>query len=206
MANKDDRRAALLLLLLALAGAAVRFAGTGGGSPGSIGYQVGSGARPPRDSLQAAADRLSRPLEDGERIDVDRAGVNDLARLPRVGPGLARRIIGDRERRGPFGSLEAVGRVSGVGDAVLDAIRPYTMFSGRPRVPRDSGLDPRIVSLNTATAAELQQLPGIGPTKAAAIVEDRRRNGRYRVIEDLGRVPGIGPATIERIRNRVSVR
>ena len=62
------------------------------------------------------------------------------------------------------------------------------------------------VSLNTATAADLEQLPGIGPSKALAIVADRRRNGRYRIIEDLSRVRGIGAATIERLRSLVTVR
>jgi competence protein ComEA len=60
--------------------------------------------------------------------------------------------------------------------------------------------------LNTATAADLEQLPGIGPAKALAIVEDRRRNGRYGTIEDLSRVRGIGAATIERLRSLVTVR
>jgi len=52
----------------------------------------------------------------------------------------------------------------------------------------------------------LQQLPGIGPIKARAIVDDRRRHGRYRTIEDLVRVPGIGTATVERLRDLVIVR
>jgi competence protein ComEA len=52
----------------------------------------------------------------------------------------------------------------------------------------------------------LRQLPGIGSVKARAIVEDRRLKGRYRTIEDLARVSGIGTATIERLRDLVIVR
>ena len=62
------------------------------------------------------------------------------------------------------------------------------------------------VSLNTATVEQLEQLPGIGPARARAIVEDRRRNGRYQAIEDLARVRGIGAATILRLQNLVTVR
>jgi competence protein ComEA len=62
-----------------------------------------------------------------------------------------------------------------------------------------------IVSLNAATAEELAQLPGIGPVRAEAIVADRRRHGPFRRIEDLERVPGIGSATVERLRERLRV-
>ncbi len=56
-------------------------------------------------------------------------------------------------------------------------------------------LDTR-VSLNRASLAELEALPGIGPTLARRIVAHRP----YLRLEDLLRVPGIGPKTLERIR------
>jgi competence ComEA-like helix-hairpin-helix protein len=56
------------------------------------------------------------------------------------------------------------------------------------------------VDLNTASEAELDLLPRIGPTLAARIVEDRTANGPYGSIEDLQRVSGIGPKTVERLR------
>jgi competence protein ComEA len=49
------------------------------------------------------------------------------------------------------------------------------------------------VPLNTATAEELDTLPGIGPQTARAIVEFREQNGKFSQPEDLLRVPGIGP-------------
>jgi competence protein ComEA len=73
---------------------------------------------------------LSRPLAPGERIDVDRADVTDLTRLPRIGPALAQRIVAWRERHGPFGSLARLDSVSGIGPALLDAIQSYVSFSG----------------------------------------------------------------------------
>ncbi len=59
------------------------------------------------------------------------------------------------------------------------------------------------LDLNTATAAELETLPGIGPEKAAAIVEYRQQNGPFLVVDQLLNVPGIGSATLEKIRDAV---
>lgn len=64
---------------------------------------------------------------------------------------------------------------------------------------------PAPVDLNRATAAELEQLPGVGPATAAAIVDDRDRNGPYATVDDLDRVSGIGPAKLAAIRDLVTV-
>jgi len=62
-----------------------------------------------------------------------------------------------------------------------------------------------LVDLNTATEAELDTLPGIGPARALDIVEYRREHP-FRHIEDVMDVPGIGPGIFERIKNRITVR
>ena len=64
---------------------------------------------------------------------------------------------------------------------------------------------PKRIDLNRADAAELDQLPGIGPVLAGRIVEHRRVSGPYRSAEDLLAVRGIGPALFERLRERVTV-
>ncbi|MGA0064679.1 MAG: ComEA family DNA-binding protein [Ilumatobacteraceae bacterium] len=61
------------------------------------------------------------------------------------------------------------------------------------------------VRLNVASAKELDALPGVGPTTAAAIVEHRRRNGPYRSVDDLDAVNGIGPARIAALRDLVVI-
>lgn len=201
----DEKRGALVLLLLAAAGLVVRFWGLSDGAPGAVAYQA-AGPSESRDSVAARSVRLARPLGRAEKIDVDRAPAEELARLPRVGPALAARIVEDREAHGPYGSLEGLDRVSGIGPSTLDALRRHVTFSGRPQAAIPPSRRPAArVSLNTATEAELAQLPGIGPARARAIVADRRANGRYRRLEELARVPGIGPATLQALKDRVTV-
>ena len=60
------------------------------------------------------------------------------------------------------------------------------------------------VNLNTATAAQLDALPGIGPATAAAIVHDRETNGPFASVDDLTRVRGIGPAKLAQLRDLVT--
>lgn len=204
MATKDEHRAGLILLGLVALGLLVRLV-AGGGATGAVLYQTGQAERPHRDSVVAQAARLARPLAVGETVDVDRAPAPELARLPRIGPALAGRIVADREANGPFGSMQALDRVPGVGPGVLAALRPHIRFSARSR-RLESG-DTRFgkVRLNTATEEQLAQIPGIGPARARAIVDDRRALGPYRALEDLDRVRGIGPVTISRLKDLVIV-
>ena len=61
------------------------------------------------------------------------------------------------------------------------------------------------VDLNTASSAELDLLPGVGPATAAAIIEFRVRNGRFRTVTQLLDVPGIGDAKLAALKPRVRV-
>jgi len=126
----DDRRAALLLACLALAGAGVRYflSPSPDAPPGDVRLQSTTESRP--GALQRTAQRaaqLSRPLLPGERIDLDRADVSEITRLPRVGPALAQRIVAWRAQHGPFGSLSRLDSVPGVGPKLLDAIRQFVV-------------------------------------------------------------------------------
>jgi competence ComEA-like helix-hairpin-helix protein len=181
------------------------------------------------ESLEAKADaeRRTAPLAVGERLDPNRSGEEELDRLPGIGPATAKAWIAFRLDQGGFRRAEELLDVPGIGPATLEKIRPYLEFSngipasvankartdrqglvasqqlrratasGRP--PTAETPPPRI-DLNRAGAKELEALPGIGPTLAARIVEVRRRAGPFLTPEDLLRVPGIGPAKLERIR------
>ncbi len=62
-----------------------------------------------------------------------------------------------------------------------------------------------LIDINTATIEELEQLPGIGPTKAEAIVQFRDSNGSFRSTDDLLLVPGIGESTLSQILPYITI-
>lgn len=171
--------------------------------------------------------RRSAPLAPGETIDPNQAAEEDLDRLPGVGPSVARAILDEREGRGGFAVAEDLLRVRGIGPARLEEIRPYLDFSGG--IPLDQRRKPTVrqiggdvngvdrsasvsgsvsavspptprIDVNRAGPQDLESLPGIGPALAKRIVESRNRDGPFRVPDDLLRVRGIGPRTLDRIR------
>lgn len=63
-----------------------------------------------------------------------------------------------------------------------------------------------LININAASAIELELLPGIGPTKAAAIVSYRKENGPFKSISEIQNVSGIGPATYAQIKDQITVK
>jgi len=61
------------------------------------------------------------------------------------------------------------------------------------------------ISLNGADATELERLPGVGPALAARIIEWRRAHGAFTKVEQLGEISGIGPKTLEGLREQVTL-
>jgi competence ComEA-like helix-hairpin-helix protein len=155
----------------------------------------------------AEAERMSRPLEAGERLDPNTAPAVELARLPRVGPALALRIVEDRERNGPFRRTGDLTRVPGVGPRMVELAAPHLALSPGPAEPTAStppGAAPSAtIDLNTADAAALESLPGVGPVLAERIVAYRDSVGRLSSPDHLLEVRGIGAATLDRIRSRI---
>jgi comEA protein len=67
------------------------------------------------------------------------------------------------------------------------------------------GVASATVNLNTASASQLESLPGIGPRTAERIVEYRQKNGNFKKIEELMNVQGIGEKSFLRIKDRITV-
>lgn len=88
---------------------------------------------------------------------------------------------------------------SGLGESASKKYGSAKAGSGK----KNNNQMPR-VCINSASASELQQLPGIGPALAQRIVETRSR-GRFASVEDLLRVPGIGKAKLAKLRDYVEV-
>ena len=61
------------------------------------------------------------------------------------------------------------------------------------------------VNINTANQADLETLQGIGPAKAKAIVEYRKKNGSFKSPDELEKVKGIGPAIMKKVRKDITV-
>ncbi|MGO2149145.1 ComEA family DNA-binding protein [Halomonas sp.] len=59
------------------------------------------------------------------------------------------------------------------------------------------------INVNIANAELLSELPGIGPSRATAIIEERDTKGEFASIDDLTRVSGIGAATVDRMRDQI---
>ena len=103
--------------------------GAAGGAQGTVADPSAAGAMSPA----RAHPRAEPPLRPGG-IDVERASAAEWERLPGIGPSLAARIVADRAAHGPFGTLEGLLRVRGIGAKTLERIRPYLAPT-----PADSG-------------------------------------------------------------------
>lgn len=180
------------------------------------------GARP-TDHVQAV----------GAPVDLNTADEAELVQLPDVGPALADAILTHRRDHGRFAAVDDLTAVKGIGPKTLTRLRPWLTVS-EPATTGTAGVDPDVAVLerkpvapppppppvagsgklrpgdppldvNSATEADLMRLPGVGPTLAGRIVEARGLD-RFQTPEDLRRVKGIGPKTLEGVRQYVVCR
>jgi len=85
-------------------------------------------------------------------------------------------------------------------------VLPSTATGAAPAGATDGGVTPSApIELNTASEADLDALPGVGPTTARAIVTYREAHGPFRQVDDLTDVQGIGPARLDALRELVKV-
>lgn len=202
-------------------------AGSGSGSEDAIVVQVSGSVATPgvyelplrarmQDAIAAAggfaedasADvlNLASALEDGQKIYV-----------PKIGEAEAARSISDQdddavgdEEASAGGSGAAGGSASAAGGSGRSA-RSHAP-SARSRKTSKSGsrsnkksLPAHSISLNRANVQELSSLPGIGEATAKRIIADRRAHGRFKKVEDLCRVKGIGKKKLASIKRYLRV-
>lgn len=114
----------------------------------------------------------------------------------------------------PQADLEAVNLAARLGDGVKIRIpfqgeTPVAPLLENPTLPESpketSGINVNLIDINHASAEQLEALPGIGKTRADAIVEYRQSHGNFDTIEQIQNVPGIGPAIFEQIRGLIMV-
>lgn len=98
--------------------------------------RIDGGNRPGTNETVATARQRGRGAPPaaaaGATVDLDRASASEMTGLPRIGAATAARIVANRDSLGPFGSLDALRRVRGMGPATLRQLAPRVTFSGRP--------------------------------------------------------------------------
>lgn len=127
-------------------------------------------------------------LAKGSRVqDAISAAGGFLAEANKTGINLARALEDGEQVDIPF--MEGASPVILEGPAATEA--PVTSTE--------------LININFASQAELESLPGIGPTTAKKIIDYREQNGTFLTTEDIINVSGIGPGTYERIKDLITV-
>jgi competence protein ComEA len=155
-----------------------------------------------------------------EVLDLNRATHAELRLIPGIGDALAQRVVEHRARVGPFKNVDELRHVSGIGPKTLERLRPHLFVATEDDdgLPADSMAKPvrtasvskkaagltGAIDINRADQAELQKLPGIGPKLSQRILDERAKKP-FKSIDDLRRVSGIGPKTLEKLRPHVTI-
>lgn len=203
----------LLLVVLAVSVGVSAFATRGGAGddlvtvePGTgAGPSAGPGTAPPGGASvvfvhvhgQVASPGLFELPEGSRVVDVVAAAGGFTAEADQAAVNLARPLVDGEQLRVP-----AVGEV--VDGSPADGGPGGGAVGGGGGAASGAAVD-GVVDLNLADDATLQTLPGVGPATAAAILAWRDENGRFRSVDDLLGVPGIGPKTLEKLRDQVRV-
>lgn len=171
--------------------------------PSQPGAEATLGTLAPSTAVQTGASDSSPPP--GSRVTVHVAGA---VRSPGVYEvDLGARVVDAMTAAGgplPRAAIDVVNLAAPVTDgeriylpAVGEVVDPVAMSSG---ADASSSSSTALVNVNTATAEQLDTLPGVGPSTAAAIIARRDEIGRFVSEDDLLSVPGIGPAKVDALR------
>lgn len=171
--------------------------GSGGstGVPGSA-ISPGAGVSPTSGSGRIVVDVTGR---------VRRPGIATLPLGARVFDAI--RAAGGARRGTALGSLN-LARVLADGEQVLVGVRPprgIAASAAAAGTASGTASAPPLVNLNTATQAELEELPGVGPVTAQSILAFRTEKGTFTSVDELLEVSGIGDATLAKIAPYVTL-
>ncbi len=184
----------------------------------SLGLALALGlAAPAWGQATSTKTKSQAPKAKAAKVDLNTATAEELQELPGIGPARAAAIIKAR----PFKTVADLKDVDGISTRVYDELAPLVSVSAASSTAKKSTardtmkqaeaktkaatkeiVTPgRKVDLNTATADELQELPGIGPSRAAAIIKARP----FKAVADLRDVDGISTRLYDDLAPRVTV-
>ncbi len=172
-------------------------AGAPSAASGSVAVHVSGAVRQPGLVTLREGSRVSDAVQAAGGLAPDAApdGVN-LAAPVRDGDQV---YVPDRAHYQPAVLSEPSAPVSGVPSQVSSGLPASSPLASRTTVPGG------MVDINTASLAELDTLPGVGPVTAQRIIEYRTANGPFRTPDDLINVKGIGPKKLQKMRDRIRV-
>ncbi|HPV30534.1 MAG TPA: ComEA family DNA-binding protein [Deltaproteobacteria bacterium] len=127
-----------------------------------------------------------------EKINVNTATAEELQIVPGMDQPLVQSIIQYRETNGPFGSVDELTQVQGMDEQKIQSMQDF--------------LTAEKIDLNTASAEELQVVPGIDQSLAWNIVEYRQANGPFGSVDELTQVSGITEENLSTIREHLDVK
>ena len=157
-------------------------------------------AQPARPAAAGTLVAAPRP-----RLVVDVVGAVRQPGLYRLAPGA--RVADAVARAGGAtekADLEQINLAAPLADGQQIAV-PRRALPGAAPVASSAPTSPSgPVHLGTATAEQLDALPGVGPVTAQKILDYRAEHGGFRSVDDLDAIPGIGPARIEQLRDLVA--
>ena len=88
---------------------------------------------------------------------------------------------------------------------ILSKAEDYNKYITNAEGEKNNSVESEKVNINTATQTELETLPGIGPSTALKIINYRKENGKFKNIEDLKEVSGIGETKFKNIRDLIKI-
>ena len=164
-----------------------------------------------KEEFQEGVEKVEKETEKIEKIDINKADIETLSKLPGIGPVKSKAILDYREKIGKFQSLIELIEVKGIGKKTLAKLLPYLeMIGDSTAVKAFLTVEESIeilgkININSASKSHLMSLTGIGEGKANAIIEYRKTNGPFKSIEEIKNVKGIGEGIFEKIKDKIEV-
>ena len=149
------------------------------------------------------------------RYDLNKVTYDELMYIRGIGPSTAIAIV-DYQTKTGFKNVDDLLNIRGIGTRRLEEYRQYFFIEGVENKTKSENTPPisntntsvkskPLININTATLEELTTLSGIGPSRATSIIEYRTQHGRFRTIDDIKNIRGIGNVIFDNIKDHITV-